>query len=76
MVNHMFSQVHLNPQLMVKEALTGMTSKGFVRDDLKWEHVARLPVEPNSPSACWTVTPILIDLHRVSEIGEKLWKAL
>ncbi|KAJ3392416.1 hypothetical protein HDU92_008475 [Lobulomyces angularis] len=55
-----------NPMKVAREALTEMKNKGFIHMDIKWNHVALLPVKVNDDN--WTVKPIMIDLTDIKKM--------
>ncbi|KAL0486064.1 hypothetical protein AKO1_001735 [Acrasis kona] len=63
-----------NPAKALNEALEAMSRKKMVHKDVEWRHLALLPVKKDQ---VYTVTPILIDLTRVSaqKKGNSKWKS-
>lgn len=56
------------PRVAAEEALRSMAEKGYIHCDIKWAHLALLPVRKDGK---FILRPILIELHRVELIGEK-----
>ena len=50
------------PVKALREAMETMARAGWYHNDLRWRHLALLPVEPRDENQKWTVKPILLDL--------------
>eukprot|EP01036_Dinobryon_divergens_P034955 gene34955-45237_t len=60
----------LDAEKIARQAIETIVSKGYIHDDVKWEHVAALPTVQENGSV--TFTGVLIDLTRVTKLGSEV----
>ena len=60
----------LDAEKLARQAIETIVSKGYIHDDVKWNHVAALPTVKEDGSV--TFAGVLIDLTRVTKLGSQV----
>ena len=60
----------LDPEKIARQAIDTIVSRGYIHDDVKWDHVAALPTVQENGSV--TFTGVLIDLTRVTKLNSEI----
>ena len=60
----------LDPEKIARQAIDTIVSRGYIHDDVKWDHVAALPTVQENGSV--TFTGVLIDLTRVTKLDSEI----
>jgi hypothetical protein len=56
-----------SPDEAARVAITMMTSRGFVHEDLDWRHVALRPIIDMENNIIHSLQPVLLDLTKISQ---------